>query len=201
MESDPKKPLPLPSRAAKKLKMKVLQAIQNWKSKYGNLNRLTLAYNFIKHNMKVDFADALKRNKHELERQNAREEQKAKQLRDRVNVAKTEMEDHVDEISRIVTESSNCFSLLIPKPEDLFSSEDKNKESQNNPTFEPREHGLTGPLSSITVQLNTGALKIRRNEDNAPIIDNLKEHCAVMKNKFLPKIKKWVDVISKSGKG
>ncbi|CAL8079947.1 unnamed protein product [Orchesella dallaii] len=203
VESNSEKLLPPPITAAKKLKQRVLQAIHKWYSNFQEAHkRLALSYNFLKHNLKIDFDDALKRNAFELQQDLVERQRHSKLVGKKVDGIKSEMEEKVDEISRIVTEMNNCFSLLIPKPGDLFQDEGQNEsdedESPEDTTVNLREHGISDPRTVISIHLPSKPQQVRITEDNAAVIETLKDHYQELKNGYLPSIKKWIQVASKS---
>lgn len=114
---------------------------------------------------------------------------------------KSELEENLDDISRIVTEANNCFCLLVPKPENLFGESSVNEtENELHEKLDFREHGLQGPSGSIAIHLNEHVGRIKRTEDNSAIIDNLQELCLLLKTRYMPLIKKWVQIASKASK-
>lgn len=122
----------------------------------------------------------------------------------KVDSVKNEMEEKVEEISRIIMEMNNCFGLLVPKPSDLFQDEGKKEEMEEGSSDEEdnvdlREHGIMDPRTVISIQLPNKPQQIKITEDNSVIVDNLKDHYLELKNGYLPSIKKWVQVASKAG--
>ncbi|ODM91767.1 UV-stimulated scaffold protein A [Orchesella cincta] len=204
VESNSEKLLPPPIPAAKKLKQRVLQSIHKWYSNFqGAHKRLALSYNFLKHNLKVDFDDALKRNAFELQQDLVERQRQSKLVGKKVDSIKSEMEEKVDELSRIITEMNNCFSLLIPKPNDLFQDEgntelDEHESVNADTAVNLREHGIVDRRTVISIQLYDKPQQIRITEDNAAVVETLKDHYQELKNGYLPSIKKWIQVASKS---
>jgi hypothetical protein len=98
----------------------------------------------------------------------------------------------------------NCFCLLIPKPDDMFTenSANNNDESQNQEDeVDLREHGIQNRLTTIAIEIdkNMGLGEIQETEDNEFILENLKDFNALLNKKYLPMIKKWVTISSKAG--
>lgn len=124
----------------------------------------------------------------------------------KVDSVKNEMEEKVEEISRIIMEMNNCFGLLVPKPSDLFQNEGKKEDGRNGSSssdeednVDLREHGIMDPRTVISIQLPDKPQQIKITEDNSVIVDSLKDHYLELKNGYLPSIKKWVQVASKAG--
>lgn len=125
VETDPDLPLPPPKAAASDLKIKTLQLIQEWNTKFGeDYKRLNLGYKYLKHCKKVDFDDA--RSRSIIQRQREEEEQRRRDqaIADKVNKAKQELLDRSEEISSILTQVENCFRILLPHPEEFFTEHD-----------------------------------------------------------------------------
>lgn len=200
VESNHEKLLPPPVAAAKKLKQEVLQAVHKWHSTFKESHkRLALSYNFLKHNLKVDFDDALKRNAFELQKESQEKERQSKVVGKKVDGVKKEMEDKVDEISRIITEMNNCFGLLVPKPDELFQDgPGKGEDEEESEPVNLREHGIMDPRTVISISLPEKPQQIKITEDNSVIVESLKDHYNELKNGYLPVIKKWVQVVSKA---
>jgi hypothetical protein len=149
----------------------------------------------------VDFADALKRNAIELQSEARTRDREASVISKKVAAVEQEMTEHVDEISRIVTEMGNSFCLLIPKPDQVFGNVDDDDVDEESVVADCslREHGLFPGNSSITIELSSRKLaEIQRTDDNSPILDNLKELGTLMRNKYLPLTQKWVLIASKA---
>lgn len=163
---------------------------------------------------KVDFDDALKRNAFELQQDVAERERQSKVIGKKMEGVTSEMEEKVEEISRIVTEMNTCFGLLVPKPSDLFQdqgttstsskndndSESDSDEDEADNQVDLREHGIMDPRTVISIQLPEKPQQIKVTEDNAAVVESLKDHYMELKNGYLPSVKKWAQVASKAGK-
>lgn len=108
-----------------------------------------------------------------------------------------ELNDNQDEIMQVVTEMDNCFCLLIPKPSDFGENQVDDEEDSSSEQLNLREHGFATTGVSINVQRSSLG-KVVVTEDNLPIIENLKDLNALLKNRFIPLIKKWVAITSKA---
>ncbi|KAM3940755.1 UV-stimulated scaffold protein A isoform 1-T2 [Leptodactylus fuscus] len=118
VETDHEQPLPPPREVAQKLKILAIKTVQEWHEKFGEAyKKLSLGYHFLRQIKKVDFQDVRSRTVAERKR----EEEKKKHLeniyKEKAKKAKTEMEEMLEDIQSCLTEMENCFSLLLPDPE------------------------------------------------------------------------------------
>lgn len=135
------------------------------------------------------------------------QERQSKVIEKKVDAVKEELKDSEDEITRSITEMDNCFCLLIPKPEHTFGenplNEDKPSSSSienENISIDLREHGFSS-ATTRSIQIDNSNLgSVIKTEDNLPIIENLRDLHTLLKNRYLPIIKKWVAITSKSSK-
>nr|XP_022341509.1 UV-stimulated scaffold protein A-like [Crassostrea virginica]XP_022341510.1 UV-stimulated scaffold protein A-like [Crassostrea virginica] len=130
VEVDFDQPLPPPKAAANTLKASALRAIQQWNDKFGEAyKKLSLGFNFLQKCKKVDFNGIRARSEAEQRREREREERRQRINRERINKVLKEIEETVPDIKTCMTEVDNCFSILLPTPDDFFldveSSEDK----------------------------------------------------------------------------
>lgn len=159
----------------------------------------------------MDFEDALKRTKAEVDLVRRTEERQRKITESKIQSLKIELEENSDEISRVVTEITNCFSLLIPKPDNFFGAAEEGEpiineqdvttnEVNDTDIVDLREHGLGLTKSTVTIQLpNDAVTTIQRTEDNEIVFEKLQESYLHLKNRLLPKIKNWLKIITKGG--
>ncbi|XP_009946367.1 PREDICTED: UV-stimulated scaffold protein A-like, partial [Leptosomus discolor] len=147
---DHDQPLPPPKEVAQKLRKAAIKSVQDWHEKYGEAyKKLSLGYNFLKQNKKVDFQDVRARTVAERRR----EEEKQKRLdniyKEKAKRAEKEMEEMSQEITSTVTEMENCFQLLMPDPFD-FDVNDTELEP-NKPMSATEDRPATALSSQVEV--------------------------------------------------
>ncbi|XP_056004926.1 UV-stimulated scaffold protein A-like isoform X3 [Ostrea edulis] len=121
VEVDFDQPLPPPKAAASTLKASALRAIQQWNDKFGEAyKKLSLGFNFLQKCKKVDFNGIRARSEAEQRRERERAERQQRIDRDRVNKVLKEIEEIEPDIRSCLTEVENCFSIVLPTPEDFF---------------------------------------------------------------------------------
>ncbi|XP_054722367.1 UV-stimulated scaffold protein A-like [Uloborus diversus] len=223
VETNPDSPLPLPLPAAKELKRKALEFIQNWCTKFGDkYTRLQLGFNYLKKCKKVDFNDLEARNATERERQRQEDERMARVVQEKILKVQTEMQELTNDMVSVTTQMENCFRLLIPHPDDFFSNLDfvptsgekaSSQEDEEPSTkdgsetdvneYEPAEsdlrpHGLYNMKKSITVEMkNSSEVAVSASEDNLPVIENLHDLYRQVTATYLPTIAKWLKILAK----
>ncbi|XP_015928046.2 UV-stimulated scaffold protein A isoform X1 [Parasteatoda tepidariorum] len=225
-ESDPDQPLPLPQAAAKDLKLKSIEFLRAWTSKFGEkCVRLELALTYLQKCLKIDFSDMEARSIAERERLRREQEKLERIMNEKVNRVKNEMLEISDEISNTALQMENCFKLLIPHPTEFFSLDDfstteeqntdhSGKENQaENPDIQSdsnknlkiktnddalRHHGLHSMRDTITIELKESSeLAVKVNEDNQPIVENLEDLYKEMSTRFFPAVKRWLKILTK----
>lgn len=119
----------------------------------------------------------------------------------------------------------SCLELLIPTPEDFFipeaekdivppskpselSSLDTGRKfsaviDSSNENERSRETGIIDPAAhTVTVTLRPNFRKrVKKSEDNLAIIESANEQVKLISDKYLPKIKKWMQDIAKISNG
>ncbi|XP_066429108.1 UV-stimulated scaffold protein A isoform X3 [Eleutherodactylus coqui] len=120
VETDHDQPLPPPQEVAQKLKHLAIKTIQEWHEKFGEgYKKLSLGYHFLKQNKKVDFQDVRIRTVAERKREEEKQKRLENIYKEKAKRAKREMEEMLEDIQSCLTEMENCFSLLLPDPEDF----------------------------------------------------------------------------------
>ncbi|XP_066278932.1 UV-stimulated scaffold protein A-like isoform X1 [Branchiostoma lanceolatum] len=144
VESNYDFPLPPPKGAADKLKKQALQAIQRWQEQFGEAyKKLTLGYNFLRYNRKVDFNNiAASSNVERTRQEQERARIQAIKLQRAKNALK-EMEETKPEIDECLTQAESCFQLLVPRNDamDLNITPPKNGDQDTNNTLPTTSHG------------------------------------------------------------
>ena len=109
------------------------------------------------------------------------------------------------------TQIENCLSLLVPTVENfLFHdqdsdlSEDMEEATHENQEGKNREHGFVTRKIDISVAFtddkdSLSKNMIVKNNDNLHVLENLKDQYTLLKNRLLPKVKKWSITLTKAG--
>ncbi|KAI8483040.1 hypothetical protein Bbelb_391960 [Branchiostoma belcheri] len=144
VESNYDFPLPPPKAAADKLKKQTLQAIQRWHEQFGQAyKKLTLGYNFLRYNRKIDFSNIAASSNVERTRQ----EQEAARIQaiklQRAKNALKEMEETKPEIDECLTQAESCFQLLVPRNDAMDSkiTPPRNGNQDTSNTLPTTSHG------------------------------------------------------------
>ncbi|XP_069779154.1 UV-stimulated scaffold protein A [Narcine bancroftii] len=98
--------------------------------------------------------------------------------------------------------------LLDGSPEEQESDEDQDDLSQseeseseqleNNEETFIRNHGLLSHKYSLNLEIHTD-LKIKEDEDNSAVINNIKDFQRLINNKYLPTVQYWIQTFTKAG--
>ena len=113
------------------------------------------------------------------------------------------------EIDSCTKQIQNCLELLIPSPDNFLHSDEQtiaqNLDSTQNHHFKQidRENGMTTRNIDISLTaLNKNSIlaheTIPISGDNCDVIENLKDQYTILKNKLLPKVRKWSITLSKA---
>ncbi|XP_052828566.1 UV-stimulated scaffold protein A [Octopus bimaculoides] len=124
---DPEEPLPPPKVVAKRLRFEALKAIQQWNEKFGNTyKKLALGYNFLKNCKMVDFNDIHARTIVERQREAEAERKKQVLLQRKKEKILKEIEETFPHLESCLTQSENCYQLLIQTDEFFKDDDDDN---------------------------------------------------------------------------
>ncbi|GFS90389.1 UV-stimulated scaffold protein A [Nephila pilipes] len=219
VETDPDKPLPLPKLRAKELKIKGLELMQSWSTKFGDKYiRFQLALKYLKNCKRVDFNDIEARSVAQREKHRQDQERLERILNERISRIRSEMLEVSEDISNILLQMENCFRLLVPHAtEELFTSEDfepMNKEHCMNKDVEKlniynqthdsslsnslRHHGINDMKKTITIEVTDDSeFSVKANEDTVPVIDNLKDLHKQMSTRYYPLVTNWLKTLTK----
>ena len=222
LETDHKRPLPPPKEAKNRLKTLALNQVQEWvKTHGGSFPKLHHAYNFLRQVKRVSF------NAIDAQRTaDQREAEKSKRLgliwKQRTEKVRGEMDESLEprgEFEDCVLQLQNCLELLLPSPEH-FLHDDGGKGDQSSakdvmvdespakddelPTKEEngdelsdtgREHGFLGVRNSIRVTVESPS---SANHDPV-IVENLKDQYTLLNHRLIPRVKKWIVILTKAG--
>lgn len=113
------------------------------------------------------------------------------------------------EVDSCTTQIQNCLELLIPSPDNFLHSDEQtvaqNSEATQNDNFKEinRENGITTRNIEIILTASTENSILAQKPlpisgDNSDVIENLRDQYTVLKNKLLPKVRKWTITLSKA---
>lgn len=202
-------PLPDPRSAAKKLIRKAVQCVEAWNNKFGPAYRkLSLGYEYLKGTKKVQLvhADEVQT---EIQR-NAQEERRRR--RDLVNTkrldkAMKDIDIYSPDIENCVAEMESCFMMLVPKLDDENEGIDEDDvpddvDSGLGTSNVMHGSGLISLDYSIQLDLSQDVLNtitVKKSMNTTDLIDNLKDREKMLKNLYLPKIKRWMASLGACG--
>lgn len=191
-------PLPEPKSVAQDLMKTTVKCVYNWHSKFGTAyKRLSLGYNFLRGTKKIRLINAdevqteIQRNASEC-LQRKKQEQKKQKLDKLISEIKLDEDD----LKICLAELDACMRLLVPK----FTDDDEAEnvlfqvDSEKN-----RASGIISQDYNIVLDIprHVGKfIEIQRNNDNAVILENLRERETVLRNRYLPKVKHWIQQLS-----
>lgn len=125
VEIDPDFPLPPPKSAAKTLKSKALQFIQQWHDKFSEAYKpLKLGYKFLKECKKVDFSDIQNRSVAERRREEQVHTHRERVLQESVRKVLQDIQDRKVDIETCLTQIDNAISLLLESVQGVFTVDD-----------------------------------------------------------------------------
>ncbi|CAI9732683.1 Hypothetical predicted protein [Octopus vulgaris] len=142
---DPEEPLPPPKVVAKRLRFEALKAIQQWNEKFGNAyKKLALGYNFLKNCKMVDFNDIHARTIVERQREAEAERKKQVLLQRKKEKILKEIEETFPHLESCLTQSENCYQLLI-QTDEFFKDDDDNNNNvgDHNKNTEKKKNDIT----------------------------------------------------------
>ncbi|GLG98966.1 UV-stimulated scaffold protein A [Gryllus bimaculatus] len=219
VETNPNNCLPPPKIAASNLKNLALRSFHEWNVQYGSgYKRLQIGYNFLRKCKNIDFDNLEFENA--IERARREENLRHQQIVNEEKIQKvlTEYNDLYEEIKTTITSLDNCIKLLVPSLDDFFISCDNMDESDID-TFNSelvvtsphlkcskkenkvdiREHGMNTNFS-VEVEIKPVA-SVKETAENAAVFENARDAQRLIKNRYIPRVKNWLKVITKcSGK-
>lgn len=189
VEVDFDQPLPPPRAAANTLKASSLRAIQQWNDKFGeDYKKLSLGFNFLQKCKKVDFNGIRARSEAEQRREREREARRQRINKERINKVLKEIEETVPDIKTCLTEVENCFSILLPTPDEFFLGVESSSEPNVNDCLENAKNQET---CSTDTSNCIECAKLNSLQSRSSTADNKCEKC--MKNQSNCKKVKCMD--------
>ncbi|VDO92779.1 unnamed protein product [Soboliphyme baturini] len=190
LETDPlHHPVPGRLKAREELKSSFLKILLSWHEKYGSkYGQLHLAHEHLKRRLKIHFDGINLSNEFEVRREReAADRHKRLELKllERVKVEFSELES---DINSCLSEMNNGIRLLVPLIEDSVDV--------NGPSTSFADCVVP---DSVTVALNVKKTPLYLTEDNADLVNSLRDTYKLMVNDYQPKLKKWLKTASKYG--
>ncbi|XP_025205576.1 UV-stimulated scaffold protein A-like [Melanaphis sacchari] len=227
VNTDTGRTLPPPKKFATDLEIYSIRCIKEWSDEFGKdfKDEFNFVFKYLNKYKKIDFESmtVLSVAKARLledkeQRQRRINEEKLKKIESEIN----ELEPEVTIAARTL---ESCLELLIPTPEEFFipevekeivpsssfselSSLDTGRKTavvieSNNENERCRETGIIDPAAhTVTVTLKPDFRKrVKKSDDNLAIIESANEQVKLISDKYLPKIKKWLQDIAKISNG
>ncbi|RZF32126.1 hypothetical protein LSTR_LSTR003989 [Laodelphax striatellus] len=222
-EVESKKPLPLPKKAAEQLEKLALKTVHEWYKEFGSKYKtFECAIKFLQHKRQVDFKSLQVLSAEEREKR-AENERRIKAINEqRYNRVNNEFNDLLPEIISIVKSFENGLALLLPRPEEFYISDQAENESDNTGDFiaseksndtagmscsssdeEPEEdfnptmREIGALTNKHTVEVDIVPNSIIETSENTAILENVRDANKMITNNYLPKIKAWLQIVSK----
>ncbi|XP_049486098.1 UV-stimulated scaffold protein A [Panthera uncia] len=83
--------------------------------------------------------------------------------------------------------------------EDDEDDEDRHEDSDGDEEGFVRRHGLGSHKYTLDVELSSDGLRVREDEDNHAVIQSARDALKLIRNKFLPAVRSWVQLFTRAG--
>eukprot|EP01135_Chromosphaera_perkinsii_P000342 Nk52_evm1s77 gene=Nk52_evmTU1s77 len=223
---DADEPLPDPAAAAKSLREQALRFVKYLNGAYGGSSRyISLGYEFLRDTVHVDFDNLEQEVQRDVarEEERRRRERVVSDLNEDkyVRMLKS-FPGFIGEVEEVLAQVVSCYRLLFPEHMIFLESEMGGLSSASSssvggggkekgagegeasvenmsPDEFVRRHGLASRHYKLTINLGSrpGRMRVVRNEDNAAILDTLRESIALVGNRYLKNISEWLSVLVK----
>ncbi|CAH1403045.1 unnamed protein product [Nezara viridula] len=187
-------PLPPPISTANKLKKHSMQYFLEWHQKFSSRYfKLKLALEYLDEIEHVDFRTFEIVDPKERKKREEKEKTSKKLMKARIEKLSGEMKDLIPEIRCTLTSLESCFELLLPSP-----GNDEYDEECSNYEEDMRLFGVVNPKHVVPVEIKlSDKVPIKVDDENRDIIDAAKDAYILINNRFLPKVKAWIEIINK----
>ncbi|XP_022182418.1 UV-stimulated scaffold protein A-like isoform X2 [Myzus persicae] len=227
VNTDAGRTLPPPKKFAADLEVYSIRCIKEWNDEFGKdfKDEFNFVFKYLSKYKKIDFESMTVQSV-----TNARLLEDREQRQRRLNDEKLKkIESEINELEPEITIASKTLEsgleLLIPTPEEFFIPE---AEEDILPTSNPSEPSLTDSGRKIVSEIESGdenercretgiidpaahtvtvtlrpdfRKRVKKSEDNLAIIESVNEQVKLISDKYLPKIKKWLQDIAKISNG
>ncbi|PSN33568.1 hypothetical protein C0J52_26228 [Blattella germanica] len=112
----------------------------------------------------------------------------------------SDLEDEISSSKIHVLDIKPSTSKIIEDSEldnSKFDSETDSSDAEEK-SFNFREYGIINATYSMEVNVNTGTPVIKETAENAAIFENAKDLFTLINNRYVPTVKKWIQVLTKS---
>ena len=224
VETNDERKLPPPKSAAKVLKSTALSNIENWNQKFGkHYKKLEIGYDFLKRVKRIDFAGMRSSTLLERQRQKSLETRQRDLEKRTIEKIKQEMQESCMDIESTILQGNSCLHLVLPRPCDLYTDENSElrDEASQDTKFdsvrgettasssnldnleEPnthiigKYHGIPTKDYKITIKISLGKTVVVESDDNKDILANLHDLMNEIRNKFVPMVNRWINILTK----
>ncbi|CAI6367465.1 unnamed protein product [Macrosiphum euphorbiae] len=227
VNTDAGRTLPPPKKFATDLELYSIRCIKEWNDEFGKdfKDEFNFVFKYLNKYKKIDFESMTVRSITNARLLEDREQRQRRLNDEKLKKIETEINELEPEITIAARTLESCLELLIPTPEEFFipeaeeesapplnsselSSTDSGRKivteiesADENERY--RETGIIDPVAhTVTVTLRPDFRKrVKKSEDNLAIIESANEQVKLISDKYLPKIKKWLQDIAKISNG
>ncbi|KAL4143742.1 hypothetical protein QTP88_006036 [Uroleucon formosanum] len=227
VNTDAGRTLPPPKKFATDLELYSIRCIKEWNDEFGKdfKDEFNFVFKYLNKYKKIDFESMTVRSITSARLVEDREQRQQRLNDEKLKKIESEINDLEPEITIAARTLESCLELLIPTPEEFFipeaeedivppsssselSSTDSGRKivteiESNDENERYRETGIIDPAAhTVAVTLKPDFRKrVKKSEDNLAIIESTKEQVKLISDKYLPKIKKWLQDIAKISNG
>ncbi|KAI8058502.1 hypothetical protein BDF22DRAFT_739916 [Syncephalis plumigaleata] len=207
--------LPPPKEYANRVRQLMLNSLRSWHDQRGERHReLRLAYEYLKHDIGVDFGDTRGAAARLTHRNDETAEEKQEKIRRNARLKRYEairqtIERGMPLVKENLMDMESCFNILVPNLfEDSMSSPDSHNETQlssSNSTTTTSlrqtvyEHGLGSSRYSLTINLgDADRAEVAENPENHILFEELRSGRRLLRSHHLPRVSEWLDALGHS---
>ena len=215
VETNDEKKLPPPKSASKVLKSTALSNIESWHQKFGkHYKKLEIGYDYLKRVKHVDFAGVRSRTLLERQQQESLEARQRDIEKRAIEKVQSELKENGLDIESSVIQGNSCLNLVLPRPCDLYPESESSegtiginvidspsgvtsilKKSETD-TF-GKYHGIPTKDYKLTISIPLGRTIVVETDDNRDILANLHDIMNEIRNKFIPMVNGWINILTK----
>ncbi|KAL5241831.1 hypothetical protein ACI65C_009241 [Semiaphis heraclei] len=227
VNTDAGRTLPPPKKFATDLEIYSIRCIKEWNDEFGKdfKDEFNFVFKYLSKYKKIDFESMTVRSVTSARLLEDREQRQRRLNDEKLKKIESEINELEPEITVAARTLESCLELLIPTPEEFsipeaeedivpssnpseFSSTDSGRKiiteiESGDENEKWRETGIIDPAAhTVTVTLRPDFRKrVKKSEDNLAIIESANEQVKLISEKYLPKIKKWLQDIAKISNG
>ncbi|RUP47848.1 hypothetical protein BC936DRAFT_145270 [Jimgerdemannia flammicorona] len=209
-----RKTLPPPENVAAKLAEYGTTLVKQWYEKFGDTYKpLTLGYQYLKNNMRVNFADLSLASYTTRAREQEQREAALKISRQRkFEKIRADFDGQINDIQENLRNMETCFEILVPKPDENInldfdsllrgvSGADPAAVGATSGSLKNTiaTHGLGSSRYRLTIHLSAeNPMDVSETADNEAVYENLREYYGVLTKKHVDVVAGWLDGLMKS---